>query len=62
MGNNGEAIRRAVKWISDQRVEKPEANLMKLVDEASLRFDLSPLEGQTLMTTFVENSPKKEGS
>ena len=32
MGNNGEAIRRAVKWLSDQRVEKPEANPMKLVD------------------------------
>lgn len=41
----GEApIRRAVKWIDEQLRENPEADRLKLVDEASRRFDLTPLD------------------
>jgi hypothetical protein len=49
----GEHVRRAVRWISDQRRDEPGQNSLKLVDEASFRFDLSPLEGEWLLHTFA---------
>jgi hypothetical protein len=41
----GEApIKQAVQWIDDQLADRPDAEIVKLVDEASRRFDLSPLD------------------
>jgi len=41
----GEApIKQAVKWLEDQLHDNPAADRVKLVDEASRRFDLSPLD------------------
>ena len=42
------SLRNAVRWISEQRTERPEASLVKLIDEASIRFDLSPQEASFL--------------
>ena len=44
----GEELRRAVRWVSDQRREDPAKKLATLVDEAAQRFDLSPLEAEWL--------------
>jgi hypothetical protein len=49
----GEHVRRAVRWISDQRRGDPEHDALKLVGEASFRFDLSPREGEWLLHTFA---------
>ena len=49
----GENLRRAVKWISEQRQERPDEKLSKLVDEAALRFDLSPADQEFLLQTFT---------
>lgn len=49
----GESLRRAVQWISDRRAEAPELPLYKVVDEASVRFDLSPSEGQFLIENWI---------
>lgn len=38
----GEDLRKAVKWISQMRVDNPDKPIRKLVEEASLVFDLSP--------------------
>ena len=41
----GEApIRAAVKWIEEQLRERPDADTVTLIDEASRRFDLTPLD------------------
>lgn len=41
----GEApIKQAVKWLDDQLADNPGADRVKLVDEASRRFDLTPLD------------------
>jgi hypothetical protein len=48
----GEKMRRAVRWVSAQREERPEARLAKLVDEAVLRFDLSPREAELLLAFY----------
>lgn len=48
----GEAIRRAIKWISAELDEHPDQAAQKLVNEAVLRFDLSPREGEFLMDFY----------
>lgn len=44
----GEDIRKAVKWISDKRQEEPQANPQKVVEEACLKFNLSPIDAEYL--------------
>lgn len=44
----GEAVRRAVRWIGEQRLEDPDAKLPHLLDEAGRRFDLTPIEEEFL--------------
>ena len=45
----GEDLRRAVKWISEERMSNPDAGLIELVDKASLRFNLAPKDAEFLM-------------
>jgi hypothetical protein len=45
----GERLRRALRWISDRRLEKPDAPAVRLIDEAALRFDLTPVECEFLL-------------
>jgi hypothetical protein len=53
----GEEIRKAVKWISDMRSDKPAADPRKLLDEACLKFNLSPLEAEYLAKWVKELDP-----
>ena len=48
----GEDLRRALQWINDRRKDDPDAGLVKLLDEASLRFDLSPLDQEFLLSVL----------
>lgn len=48
----GEAIRKAVKWISAQFEEHPGASPQKLVQNAVSRFDLSPKEAEFLIEFY----------
>ena len=51
----GEApIKQAISWIDDQLREKPGADRAKLVDEASRRFDLTPLDEDFLFRHLAE--------
>ena len=51
---DGEDLRKAVKWISEERKYGPEKKPIKLVEEACLKFDLSPRDAEYL-TNFVLN-------
>jgi hypothetical protein len=44
----GEAIRKAIKWISGKLQEDPKKSLQQLSSDAVLRFDLSPNEAEFL--------------
>ena len=45
----GEApIKQAIRWIDDRLHDNPKADRLKLVDEASRRFDLSPMDADFL--------------
>ncbi len=50
----GEELRRAVKWISEMRQEKPGMNTAMLIGEACLKFDLSPADADYL-TRLLQN-------
>jgi hypothetical protein len=57
----GELLRKAIKWLSDERLNNPEAKLFKLIEAASLEFDLPPKDEEFLMHFFIEEaSGKKE--
>ena len=55
----GEQLRRAVKWISDERVDNPGATLSKLIGEACLKFDLAPNDAEFLTHFLAEADSKK---
>ncbi|MBU4000714.1 MAG: hypothetical protein KKA41_02035 [Proteobacteria bacterium] len=44
----GDAIRNAVQWISEKRQTDPKSSIQKLMDEAGLKFNLSPREQEFL--------------
>lgn len=53
----GEALRRAVRFISEKREAAlaeggPAPSTMTLIDEASLRFDLAPKDAEFLIAFF----------
>jgi hypothetical protein len=52
----GEQLRKAIKWISEMRVDNPDASLSGLVKDACLKFDLSPKDADVIMRFFTEQS------
>jgi hypothetical protein len=56
----GEApIKQAVKWIDDELHDHPDADRMGLIDQASRRFDLSPLDAEFLVRHLAERASKR---
>ena len=53
----GELLRKAVRWISEQRELVPRPPLTELIDEAGKRFNLSPKDGEFLFSFFT--APQK---
>ena len=51
----GEKVRQAVKWISDERLEDEKKKITTLIQEAALRFNLSPKEEAFLHSFYSEN-------
>ncbi len=54
----GEQMRKAIKWISDARLDKPEADLGGLIDKACLKFDLSPKDAEVILHFFAKKGPE----
>lgn len=50
----GERVRQAVKWISAERTENDPKPVAKLIQEAALRFNLSPKEEMELSHFYRE--------
>lgn len=50
-----EAIRKAVKWISEQRQSHPDMPLAQLINQVTLRFDLNPNDSQFLINFYKEH-------
>jgi len=54
----GEQMRKAIKWISDARLDNPEAGLSGLIADACLKFDLSPKDAEVVLHFFAGKSPE----
>ena len=52
---DSENIRKAAKWVIEERKYNPNQSLGKSIEEAGNKFDLSPLE-----TEFLERFVKEE--
>ena len=50
----GDALKKAIEWVSQQRKEDPSKNSSALADEAGFRFDLSPKDSDFLLR-FVKD-------
>ncbi len=50
----GEQLRRAIKWISDERCEHPGLPLFTLIEQACLKFDLTPKDEEFLLRYIME--------
>lgn len=50
----GEKVRQAVKWISSERLEDENRSIPKLIQEAALRFNLSPKDEEFLVSFYKE--------
>lgn len=51
-------IKQAVKWIDEQLHDNPKADRVKLIDDASRRFDLTPLDEEFLLRHLAERRAK----
>ncbi len=49
---HSELLRRAVRYVNDTRTDSPERKLASIIDEAAMRFNLSPLDGEALQRLF----------
>jgi hypothetical protein len=52
----GERVRQAVKWISENRKEDDKRSVHRLIQDASLRFTLSPKEEDFLRAFYEEGT------
>jgi hypothetical protein len=50
----GETLRKATRWISDERLAAPGKDLPSLIEKACVRFDLSPGDAEFLMRFFAK--------
>jgi hypothetical protein len=45
----GDALKKAIEWVSEQRRKSPDTSVTRLADEAALQFDLSPKDSEFLL-------------
>lgn len=50
----GEKVRQAVRWISDNRKEDQTRSIPRLIQEASLIYNLSPMDEEFLRSFYKE--------
>jgi hypothetical protein len=50
----GEDLRRAVKWVSEERADNSEKEVKAIVQEACMKFDLSPKDEEFLLRYLLE--------
>jgi hypothetical protein len=46
------SLRKAMRWLSERRQEDPAAPRQRLIEEAGVKFDLSPVEVEFLYANW----------
>ena len=52
----GDALRKAVQWVAEQRKENPDKSSAALADEAAFKYDLSPKDSEFLLRFIREEN------
>jgi hypothetical protein len=52
----GEALKKAIEWVSEQRRKFPDTSVTRLANDASLQFDLSPKDSEFLLRFVKKDS------
>ena len=47
-------LQKAVIWVGEIMAQHPEKQRSKIIEEAQLRFDLTPMESEFLHNNFIE--------
>ena len=50
---HGELVRRALEYVQEERCRRPDAPLSSLLDEAGMRFNLTPLDAAPVINPVV---------
>jgi hypothetical protein len=50
---HGEALQRALRWLEDRTQDDPRVDRLKAVEEAGIRFDLTPFEEEFLLRNWA---------
>jgi hypothetical protein len=50
----GETVRKAAAFVAETRKEEPSRSLESILDEAGMRFSLTPLDGEALHRLFSD--------
>ncbi len=51
----GEALKKAIQWISEKRKQDPGADPRGFADQAAFQFDLSPKDSEFLLRFIKED-------
>ena len=57
----GDRVRTALRWVSDQLKQDPSRAIVLLVDQAAMKFDLTPKESEELIQ-FYRSARECEGA
>lgn len=52
----GEKLRRAITWVNEIKKDFPDKELMTIVNEANIKFDLTPADSEFLRNFFKEKA------
>lgn len=57
---HGELVRKAAAFVAEKRREEPARPLSSILDEAGMRFNLTPLDSEGLRRLFSDQPPQPE--
>ena len=52
----GETVRKAAAFVAETRKAEPSRSLSSILDEAGMRFNLTPLDGEALHRLFADSA------
>ncbi|MCD4742291.1 MAG: hypothetical protein K8R67_07435 [Desulfobacteraceae bacterium] len=52
--SGSESLKKAIIWISEQRKQNPEKDVVKIAQEANIQFDLNP-EDSEFVLRFIKD-------
>lgn len=57
-----ELLRRALRYVNDTKQDYPNKTLPQILDEAAMRFNLSPVDAEALHRLFQPDNPSDTSS